>query len=42
MPVVGIPQRIPLVDAEGKRLMTDAEEYLWQFSPVNNDEVIPY
>jgi hypothetical protein len=41
MLVVGIPQRIPLMDAEGKRLMTDAEERLWQFFPSNNDEAIP-
>lgn len=37
--VVGIPLEVPLVDLAGERLMTDAEEYLWQFSPINEDEV---
>ncbi|ROP53266.1 hypothetical protein [Streptomyces sp. PanSC9] len=41
MPVVRIPHRIPLVDEDGERLMSDTEEYLWHFDPTGLSEAVP-
>lgn len=33
MQAAGIPHRIPLVDQDGERLLSDAEEFLWHLDP---------
>lgn len=40
MQAVRIPRRIPLVDEEGERLMSEAEEFLW-FDPAGEGEEVP-
>ncbi|WP_051844876.1 hypothetical protein [Streptomyces sp. NRRL S-813] len=37
MEVAGVPRRVPLVDEDGTRLLTDVEEYLWHLEPSGKD-----
>lgn len=37
----GIPRSIPLVDGEGERLMSKAEEFLWHVDPAGQGEEVP-
>lgn len=41
MQAAGIPRSIPLVDREGERLMSEAEEFLWHFDPASEGEEVP-
>ncbi|MFC4507406.1 MULTISPECIES: hypothetical protein [Streptomyces] len=39
MEAAGVPHRIPLVDEDGGRLLTDVEEYLWYLDPSGEDSM---